>query len=155
MKKQIIVLISLAFFLVTLNGVHSAMYSMCGDGYCDTAYDEGNPTSFYFCPGDCGGRINESWCDTTYPRDCPPCSPTSTCRAEDIPTFELSNWCGSNGYTKNISTCPFPWVENIAFIKITGNKCKDGLIILGFGIFLISGIIGFLIKKKRHKRKKK
>jgi hypothetical protein len=152
MKKQITILISLAFFIVSLNAV-SAMISSCGDGYCDDAYYENDIDSSYYCPIDCG-LPERDWCDETYPtRNCPTCptGSTITCRAGDVPTFDLKNWCNNNYVDTSI--CPFPWVENIAFFEITGSKCKDGLIFFGIGIFLVAGILGFLIKKRRHKRK--
>lgn len=160
MKSKLILLISLALFLVCLNGINGATL-FCGDGYCDTAYEEENPLSSMYCPVDCGTRVNETWCNETYPRTCPSCSSccspcgSSTCDTSRISNTELRNWCSNDGYTKSESmiNCPFPFVEKIAFFKITGNKCKDGLIIIGIFIFIVTLILSYLLFYRRKKRR--
>ena len=141
MKKQILLLISISLFLFTLSFTSAAILNRCGDGYCDTNYSENNIRSTYYCPQDCG-IPDRNWCDETYPRDCPTCPVCSGSGGSAI----LSGECST--------TCPFPFVENLAFFNITGSKCKDGLIILGV-IVLIFGVgSGIIIKSiKKHKKR--
>jgi LPXTG-motif cell wall-anchored protein len=126
MKKQILILISLAFFLVVLNGISAAMLLNCGDGRCDTAYGEQDIRASTYCPADCG-LPDRDWCDTTYPRGCPVCDISR-------PT-DLGGWCSSNGYTPS-GSC-----------QTSQPKTTNNYLWL---IFLIIGaIIGYYYKKKR------
>jgi hypothetical protein len=144
MKNKILIIFSLALFLICLNGI-SAMISSCGDGYCDSAYSEADPLSSYYCPGDCGVRVNETWCNETYPRECPscssccsPCGSCSECTISRISNSTLNNWCNENLGTENGS----------AFSKLP----KYWTYIFWL-IFLLLGIIlGYLFFHKRKKR---
>jgi hypothetical protein len=150
MKKQIILLVSLALFLVCLNGI-DAMTLYCGDGYCDSAYYESDPLSEFYCPVDCGARVNETWCDETYPRDCPDttcpdcptCGTCSACTISKLPTSDLTSWCTSNGYSSSQASTPVTKKNNFAWI-----------------FWLILLIIGFVLgyyyrENKKDKRKRR
>ena len=156
-KKLLITIISLAIFLVCLNGI-SAMASYCGDGICDNyeAYNESNVLSIYNCPMDCGVLISSRWCEDIYTliaeRDCPVCSvcPTcggcSECTVSRISNTDLNNWCVSNLYSK--TTC-----QLVGEVQTTEG---DYMWIIYWLIFLIIGIVlGYYYRKTREKKRRK
>jgi hypothetical protein len=164
MKKQIFIL-SLAILLITSVMAIGITFpdgdggSWCGDEICDNyeEYNESNSLTIYYCPYDCGVLTSSAWCESTYnliferdcsDTDCPVCG-GSSCDITRISDSSLNSWCTSNGYSKSGCSidCPFPSAEKFAFFSITGNKCKDGLIIIGL-ILLIGGIIGGYYYKK-------
>lgn len=146
-KNKILLTISLAFFLICLSGVSAAIW-YCGDGICDTGILENDPRSINFCPIDCSFTVNETWCDTTYPRDCPTCG-NCICDVSRISNSDLNNWCSANSNSCG-SDCPFPFAKHFAIISITGNSCKDGIIIIGM-LLVTAGLIGGYGYKKKHK----
>lgn len=136
-------LIMIFILLVCASSVFG-MASYCGDGFCtvDTGfgYDEASVSSRYYCPLDCGDRVNRSYCEDTYDLrsgDCPTCTTysTPTCTVDSVPKVDLDNYCHGTG---------------------TGGSSNAGSSLSNYYwlIFLIIGLmIGFYYGKKKKGRK--
>jgi hypothetical protein len=168
MKTQIITLIGLTLFLISLNGV-MAITSYCGDGICtvDMGYQESNPTLTTYCPLDCGIMTNEDWCHEEYnlvniddyshcPESnctacptcptCPYCGGSScpTCSTSSIRSTDLDNWCISTGYSKN----------QVPFSVASSGTTEDNNKWIFWIIFLVVGLlVGYYFKGRRKKRR--
>jgi hypothetical protein len=136
MMKKLIILLMLLICASSVIG----FTAYCGDSLCtvytETGYDESDPANEYYCPFDCGNRVNETYCEDTYDLrsgDCPICSSysTPTCTVDSVPKTALDTYC--NG-------------AQVSSFGGAGSSLVNNYWI----IFLIIGlIIGFYYGKKK------